>query len=540
MEIEEILSDSESELESVFDDLDLYSIDDDDDEENNNSASSAQKRHAPRKWRSFGFDPENLKFSDKASGISEEFEIGGNKPSDYFRAFFDDELMQTIVDETNKYQQQNAASNVGKTAAWYNTTVEELYVFFATTILMGLNQKNRIKDYWSTDKLITTPIFGELFTRDRYLSILRYLHFADNNIEEEGKLRKIQPIVEYLRNKFEMAVIPWENLCIDESLMLWKGRLSFKQYIPSKRHRFGVKLFMLCDCDTKFILNFVVYIGAETEIDNHPDVGMAGSVVLTLMKNYLKKSHTLFVDNWFSSPILFERLLEQKTKACGTVRKNRSGMPSFGKLAKGQQTYQTTGELLALKWMDKREVHMLTTAHEPVIVETEKNDKETGRKIKKPLCIAQYNKNMRAVDQVDMQNSFSECLRKTVKWYKKLFFHLFNITVQNSYAMFKMKNEKNLELSEFRLQLARELIEEYGSKRPQMRGRPSTDSPLRLTARHFIAYIPGDNVKKRCFVCSHTVKREKKRSDTRFYCPDCDVPLCNPTCFKEYHTLNAF
>ena len=144
---------------------------------------------------------------------------------------------------------------------------------------MGLNQKNRIKDYWSTDKLITTPIFGELFTRNRYLSIVRYLDFADNNTEEEGKLRKIQPIVENLRKKFEKAVISWENLCIDESLMLWKGRLSFKQYVPSKKHRFGMNLFILCDCYTKFVLNFIVYTGAETDIDNHPEVGIPGSVV---------------------------------------------------------------------------------------------------------------------------------------------------------------------------------------------------------------------------------------------------------------------
>ena len=86
---------------------------------------------------------------------------------------------------------------------------------------------------------------------------------------------------------------------------------------------FGVKLFMLCDCYTKFILNFIVYTGAETDIDNHPEVGIPGSVVLTLMKNYLKKNHTLFIDNWFSSPTLFERLLEEKTKACGTVRKKQ-------------------------------------------------------------------------------------------------------------------------------------------------------------------------------------------------------------------------
>ena len=89
---------------------------------------------------------------------------------------------------------------------------------------------------------------------------------------------------------------------------------------------------MLCDCDTKFVLNFIVYTGAETELENHPEVGIPGSVVLTLMKNYQKKNHILCVDNWFSSSTSFERLLEERTKACGTVRKNRNGMPSFGKL----------------------------------------------------------------------------------------------------------------------------------------------------------------------------------------------------------------
>ena len=145
--------------------------------------------------------------------------------------------------------------------------------------------------------------------------MLRFLHFADNRTEEQGKLRKIEPIVENLREKFEKAVIPWKNLCIDESLMVWKGRLSFKQYIPSKRHRFGVKLFMLCDCDTKFVLSFIVYTGTDTEIDNHSEVAISGSVVLTLMKNYLKKNHTLFVDNWFSSPTLFERITGRENKS---------------------------------------------------------------------------------------------------------------------------------------------------------------------------------------------------------------------------------
>ena len=52
------------------------------------------------------------------------------------------------------------------------------------------------------------------------------------------------------------------------------------------------------------------------------------------------------------------------------MRKIGIRMPSFGKLGEGQQAFQTSDEILAIKWMDKREVHMLITLHEPVIVET--------------------------------------------------------------------------------------------------------------------------------------------------------------------------
>lgn len=68
------------------------------------------------------------------------------------------------------------------------------------------------------------------------------------------------------------------------------------------------------------------------------------------------------------------------------------------------------------------------------------------------------------MDQVDMRKSQSECLRKTMKRYTKLFSHLINSTVKNSYAIYKMENEENPELSEFRPLFARELIEEDGSK----------------------------------------------------------------------------
>ena len=90
--------------------------------------------------------------------------------------------------------------------------------------------------------------------------------------------------------------------------MLWKGRLGFRQYIPSKRHRFGIKLFQLVDCETKFVLDFIIYTGSTTEHQVIPGLGLSGSIVMELMQRYLNKEHHLYVDNWYTSPALFELL----------------------------------------------------------------------------------------------------------------------------------------------------------------------------------------------------------------------------------------
>ena len=65
---------------------------------------------------------------------------------------------------------------------------------------------------------------------------------------------------------------------------------------------------------------------------------------------------------------------------------------------------------------------MLSTIHSVAYVNSDKVDHQTGEEIQKPICILDCTENMGAVDHVDMQMSFSECIRKSVKWYKKVFF----------------------------------------------------------------------------------------------------------------------
>lgn len=237
---------------------------------------------------------------------------------------------------------------------------------------------------------------------------MKILHFCNNDEKNDDRLFKIRLAVDDLKTSFQNNFTPYQNLCIDESLLLFKGRLKFKQYIPSRRCRFGVKLFLICDCQTGYVLNFIIYAGSTTEIvDNNPELGKSGQIVLTLMETYLNKGHSLYIDNWYTSPLLFVH--KQKTNACGTIKKNRKFMPDFPsqKIKKGDVIFNMSGPLLVIKWCDKREILMLTTMHEVGMAETGKEDRDTGEKLLKPISVSEYN-NMGAVDTSDMVLSNSQ------------------------------------------------------------------------------------------------------------------------------------
>ena len=108
--------------------------------------------------------------------------------------------------------------------------------------------------------------------RNRFQSITEFLHFNDNSKYDihdttRDRLYKVRPLVEYLVEKFKAAYTTDKNLSIDEELLLWKGRLGFKQYISNKRSRFGIKFFSLSEV-SGYLWNYFVYIGKEAIMSN--------------------------------------------------------------------------------------------------------------------------------------------------------------------------------------------------------------------------------------------------------------------------------
>ncbi|XP_069168901.1 piggyBac transposable element-derived protein 4-like [Procambarus clarkii] len=186
------------------------------------------------------FVPQIPGFDNSDVGITDIFPDKGADmcEMDYFTAYFDEPLIEYIVHETNKYATDlidEEFSDYSRLQRWKDTTVGEMYVFFALCMLMKNCVKHVIDHYWSKDHTVPTPMFSKYMSRDRFVKILRCLHFAnDEDRNDDDRLWKVRHVLNELIGKYRDFYIPAQKLVIDESLVLFKGRLAFKQYIPSK------------------------------------------------------------------------------------------------------------------------------------------------------------------------------------------------------------------------------------------------------------------------------------------------------------------
>lgn len=212
-------------------------------------------------------------------------------------------------------------------------------------------------------------------SRNRFQLLLKMLHFNNNEEITDDRLHKLGPLINKLRKNFQQQMIPSEYVCIDETLVPFRGRLRYRQYISNKRHKFGIKLFKLC-LKEGYTYDFQVYCGKSSQTN----VGLPSKVVLDLMDNLLDKGRTLCADNYYTSVTLANELLKRKTHLIGTLRSNRKFNPKGvinKKLRVGETIVEECSQgIIVQKWKDKRDVLMLSTKYGNEFVTVKKRDKE--------------------------------------------------------------------------------------------------------------------------------------------------------------------
>ena len=233
-------------------------------------------------------------------------------------------------------------------------------------------------------------------------------HFSNNNLmhDKSDKLFKIRNILSYLQHKFKTVDTPKQELSLDESIIPWRGRLSFRTYNPAKLTKYGIMVRMLCEGTSGYICNFEVYSGAGAKLQD---------TVLSILDPFVGFHHHIYMDNYYNSVNTAELLLQKNTRVCGTIRANRrfpSNLKDI-KLKEQETKFARKGQVLLQLWQAKRDrlVRIISIIHSAEIV---KVTHWSGEKVK-PKSVVKCNKYMKGVDRADQYMSYYNIFRKSAK-----------------------------------------------------------------------------------------------------------------------------
>ncbi|XP_035214182.1 piggyBac transposable element-derived protein 4-like [Stegodyphus dumicola] len=179
-------------------------------------------------------------------------------------------------------------------------------------------------------------------------------------------------------------------------------------------------------------------------------------------------------DNYLTSFRLAKSLLISGLFSVGTVRPQRKDLPPMlkanNKLQRGESVFLTKEGVAAIKWMDKKAVTLLTTAHNSAIITSVNRTQKDGTKTEVPCpkAVAVYNDIMGGVDCFDQRKERYQIGRRSVEWWHRIFDFLIDLGIVNSFILWqvnKRKRNRSLDQLTFRIALARQLIDGYSSKK---------------------------------------------------------------------------
>jgi hypothetical protein len=497
------------------------------------------EQHVGENWSS-DFNPIVLEDFLGNPGPSNILENMANELN-FFYQTFPEELYEFIADQTNLYADK-IQQEKGVDKSWRRTSKEEIRAYIGAQILMGIVIAPSQDMYFTNDNLFRPSGLHERFSRDRLDKLHQYFHVGDNSTNPprgqagHDKLAHVRDVMTIILSKIKGAYRPHRESSIDEAMVGFTGRLGFKQYVPLKPTKRGIKVWMRADPHNGYVNEFQVYMGKEGVAER----GLGERVVLDISRAIAGNYHHIYCDNYFTSVQLFRDLFEQQTYACGTIRTNRKGLPvavSKSKLKKqGDCIQKQCDQLVATAWHDKRTVTLLATNADPTVMTEVSRKQKNGEVINVPcpvVVVKQYTAYMNGVDRADQLRSSYNICRKSLKWWKYLFWFMVDVCICNAFILMRESPNHQIRTKtgrirertqlEFRTKLTHQLLAGYwGKRKSKSVGDLQTEG---------LFHWPTDMDKKRtCKWCS----KKKIRREPKTGCEQCQVNLCVP-CFKPFH-----
>ena len=367
-----------------------------------------------------------------------------NTPIRAWRQIFTKAILDRIVGHTNEYGETHCKS-------WTNITKQDLEDFIAILFVSGIQKrKDKPTNWFTQNSILENPIMKRIMSGKKFHRILRYLHccpVANQNPMSPGydPAYKIAELRDSLERRYLTMFVPGQQLSLDETLVRAYGRIKFKVRIITKSARYGIKLYVITDAATSYVLRVIVYTGKSTYTP-----GIQGEVmeekktvqiVTRLVEPFVGTHRTIYVDRFYTSIDLLKALRDRDLYVTGTVMANR--LPKGIKVDKKSAVYRAMkrGDFLKSKfmfmtadggeaaaglvsWRDGNMVYCLSNDCNNFESDECRRRVDGGiLTVPRPISIARYNKSMGGVDLADQKRmQCSSMIMGIDPWWLKLFF----------------------------------------------------------------------------------------------------------------------
>lgn len=172
-------------------------------------------------------------------------EVDNITPLRIFSAFFNDKMLDCIVDNKNDYARSQDAGETGR--FWKNIDRNDLVLWIAIVIYQGIRKEPAVTDYWSSDPTTPQDPIAKHMGLSRFAQIKRYLHVSPIDVSSKEYFDKVEPLMSHIRDTFKKLYTPKSNVSVDEMMANFLGRSAHTFEMKRKPIHEGYKVISLCD-----------------------------------------------------------------------------------------------------------------------------------------------------------------------------------------------------------------------------------------------------------------------------------------------------
>lgn len=437
--------------------------------------------------------------------------------------FVDNKILKLITDNTNSYI-INIRHRYSRDRDCYETSVDEIRTVIGLFLLISLfkSKNQNFDELWEKNGL-GVDVFRLAMNLNRLKFLLRCMRF-NNSIDQRPSKEKTDNLAA-VRNLFELFIANCQSnfkvgsdMTIYEHIVEYKGNCpSFKSTNPESP-RYGMKIYTLVDTCFHFILNMKVFVQNGTN-RSKDQLNSTESYVQHLTNGL--QCNLLLMDN-LASFSLISNLLANNITAIGKLNGSELEIPrDFPNIFSENQTqffYGCQNNFILSSHVDdnKKNMVILSTVHDI------KTDNNRNKKLANQCYInAAY-----ATEQLREMISENSISRRTRRFSLRIWFHLLDVAIFNSFIIYSIDNNVNILRRNFVKQLGLSLVNEAIKQRATNRYLPRQ---LRGDAAQFSgsdSFHPKllektDNKPKRCSVCLRSIEIKVRTS-----CCSCKLPMC--------------